>query len=188
GHTAQAGYVLVGSATRAGVTVISVVLGEASEDARDADTVALLRYGLRRYRRVIVLRRGRRVATAPVQGRDAAAALVAGRTVRRTVRRGEPVTTRLAGVPAELEGPLPAGTRVGTIEVRFRGRTVRRVPLVTAGPVPAASVLHDAGSVVGRTLVVVVVAAAALGSLRLVLLIRRRQRRRRGGAQEGGVA
>ena len=52
GHTQQAGYVLVGSATQHGVTVVSVVLGEPSLAARDADSLALLRYGLSRYRRV----------------------------------------------------------------------------------------------------------------------------------------
>ena len=48
GHTARAGYVLVGSASRRGVTVVSVVLGTASESARNADTLALLNFGLSR--------------------------------------------------------------------------------------------------------------------------------------------
>ncbi|HWI07255.1 MAG TPA: D-alanyl-D-alanine carboxypeptidase family protein, partial [Solirubrobacteraceae bacterium] len=59
GHTRGAGYVLVGSATRDGVTVISVVLGEPSERARDADTLALLRYGLDRYDARTVMPEGR---------------------------------------------------------------------------------------------------------------------------------
>lgn len=50
GHTKAAGYVLVGSATGRGRTVISVVLGTRSEDDRDAATLRLLRYGLRRDR------------------------------------------------------------------------------------------------------------------------------------------
>lgn len=50
GHTRAAGYVLVGSATRGHVAVISVVLGTGSEQERDAGTLALLRYGLRRAR------------------------------------------------------------------------------------------------------------------------------------------
>ncbi len=52
GHTSRAGYVLVGSASRDGVTVISAVLGDPTEAARDSDSLALLRYGLGRYRRV----------------------------------------------------------------------------------------------------------------------------------------
>lgn len=50
GHTRAAGYVLVGSATRGDAAVVSVVLGTGSEQERDAATLALLRYGLRRLR------------------------------------------------------------------------------------------------------------------------------------------
>src|SRR4051812_887434 len=46
GHTLQAGYVLVGSAHRDGARVISAVLGTTSEAARDADSIALLNWGL----------------------------------------------------------------------------------------------------------------------------------------------
>jgi D-alanyl-D-alanine carboxypeptidase (penicillin-binding protein 5/6) len=108
--------------------------------------------------------------------------------VRRIVRRGERVTSRVTGVPAEIAGPLPAGARVGSVELRWRGRVVDRVPLVTARAVPEPSFVHEASKVLGRTLVLVAVAAVALGSLRLVVVIRRRQRRRRGGTREGRVA
>jgi D-alanyl-D-alanine carboxypeptidase (penicillin-binding protein 5/6) len=46
GHTEGAGYCLVGAASLHGIHLISVVLGDPSEDARDEDTLALLRYGL----------------------------------------------------------------------------------------------------------------------------------------------
>lgn len=45
GHTSLAGYCLVGAARADGKMVISVVLGDPSERARDSDTLALLRYG-----------------------------------------------------------------------------------------------------------------------------------------------
>jgi serine-type D-Ala-D-Ala carboxypeptidase (penicillin-binding protein 5/6) len=46
GHTAGAGYCLVGAGRRDGHEAISVVLGDPSETARDSDTLQLLRYGL----------------------------------------------------------------------------------------------------------------------------------------------
>ena len=49
GHTLDAGYCLVGAASRDGVHLISVVLGDPSEAARDDDTLTLLRYGLHLY-------------------------------------------------------------------------------------------------------------------------------------------
>ena len=182
GHTITAGYVLVGSATRNGITVISAVLGEPSEAARDADSLALLRYGLRRYHRVTGVRRGNAYATAKLAHRNQRLSLIATRTVRRTVRRGEHLTAQVVGAPRQIEGPLPARARVGTIELRWRGRTVDRVALVTAHAISDATVVQRAGGLIGRTLIVLAVAAVALGSLQVVLLRRRLQRRRRGRA------
>jgi D-alanyl-D-alanine carboxypeptidase (penicillin-binding protein 5/6) len=178
GHTSTAGYVLVGSATRNGITVLSAVLGEPSEGARDADSLTLLRYGLSRYHRTAGVKRGATYATARLAHRDDRVKLVATRTVRRTVRRDERMTTRVIGAPREVEGPLPAGARVGTIELRWRGRTVDRVALVTGRAVAGSTVVERAGGLIGRTLIVLAAAAAALGSLQVVLLRRRLQRRR----------
>jgi len=178
GHTSSAGYVLVGSATRNGITVLSAVLGEPGEGARDADSLTLLRYGLSRYHRVAGVKRGATYATARLAHRDDSVNLVATRTVRRTVRRGEHMTTRLIGAPHEVEGPLPAGARLGTIELRWRGRTVDRVALVTGHAVAGSTVVERAGGLIGRTLIVLAAAAVALGSLQVVLLRRRLQRRR----------
>ncbi|MEA2384168.1 MAG: hypothetical protein QOH72_4139 [Solirubrobacteraceae bacterium] len=182
GHTSTAGYVLVGSATRDGITVVSAVLGEPNEGARDADSLTLLRYGLGRYHRIAGIRRGATYATARLSHRDASVNLVATRTIRRTVRRDERLTARVIGAPREIEGPLPAAARVGTIELRWRGRTVDRVALVTAHAVSGATVVQRAGGLIGRTLIVLAAAAVALGSLQVVLLRRRMQRRRRGRA------
>jgi D-alanyl-D-alanine carboxypeptidase (penicillin-binding protein 5/6) len=167
------------------VTVVSVVLGGASESARDADSVALLGYGLGRYRRATAVRRGRAYGSAALRLRDERVGLVASRTVQRTIRRGEPLRARVVGAPAEIEGPLPAGARVGTIEVRWRGRTVDRVALLTSRAVAAPSLLERLGGVVGRTLIVLFAAAVALASLQVVLLRRshRRRRSRAGGTE-----
>ena len=68
GHTTNAGYVLVGSAKgRGGAKVISVVLGEPSEPARDADTLELLAWGLKQFKRVQVLDPRRALARADIR-------------------------------------------------------------------------------------------------------------------------
>jgi serine-type D-Ala-D-Ala carboxypeptidase (penicillin-binding protein 5/6) len=188
GHTIDAGYVLVGSATKHRVTVISAVMGEPSESARDADSLALLRYGLERYHRVAPVRRGATFATVRLAHRDGRAELVAASSVERTVRRGVRVTTRVRDVPDELDGPMPAGTRVGTIEVRQQGRTVARVPLVTRGAIAQASFWQRADDLLGRTLTVVVIAAVALASLQVVFLRRRAVQRRRRQEERTGIA
>jgi serine-type D-Ala-D-Ala carboxypeptidase (penicillin-binding protein 5/6) len=188
GHTLTAGYVLVGSASKRGITVISAVLGEPSEAARDADSLELIRSGLARYHRVTPVHRGQEMASVKLAHRSDHVQLVATRSITRTARRGEHMTVRLLDVPKELDGPLPAGSRVGTILVRWRGGTVARVPLVTRSPITAASVLQRGDDLLGRTLTVVILSAVALASLQLVLLRRRAVRRRRRSAGSSGVA
>jgi D-alanyl-D-alanine carboxypeptidase (penicillin-binding protein 5/6) len=188
GHTSSAGYILVASASKAGVTVISVVLDEPTEAARDADSLALLRYGLRRYHRFAAVRKGESFGTVKLAHRDQHAQLVAAKTVVRTARRDERIYTRTVDVPSELDGPLPAGTRVGTIEVRWRKQTVARVPLITRTAISQASIWDRGDDLLGRTLTVVVLAVVALASLQLVLLRRRAVRRRRRQAGSSGLA
>jgi serine-type D-Ala-D-Ala carboxypeptidase (penicillin-binding protein 5/6) len=188
GHTSTAGYILVASASKADVTVISVVLDESSEAARDADSLALLRYGLRRYHRFAPVRKGQSFATVKLAHRDEHVQLVAARTVIRTARRDERIYTRTIDVPSELDGPLPAGSRVGTIEVRWRKHTVARVPLITRTAIGQASIWERGDDLLGRTLTVVVLTVVALASLQLVLLRRRAVRRKRRQAGSGRLA
>src|SRR5207302_8580966 len=104
--TPLAGYALVGSATRGGVDVVSVVLRDPSPAARDADTLTLLRYGLDQYRRAPIVRRDRVLARARVRYReDDRIELVPARTVVRVLRIGERPTVTVRA-PRELEGPL----------------------------------------------------------------------------------
>jgi serine-type D-Ala-D-Ala carboxypeptidase (penicillin-binding protein 5/6) len=156
GHTISAGYVLVGAAKRPGAGVISVVLGEPSEAARDADTLALLRYGLDQFRRQRVLARGTTVARADVEDRDETARLVAAKGVSLTLRRGERIARRVR-VPEALDGPLPAGKRVGRVALVHDGKVVARVALVTADEVPGPGALHSFFSGIGLPLTLLVV-------------------------------
>jgi D-alanyl-D-alanine carboxypeptidase (penicillin-binding protein 5/6) len=177
GRTQQAGYVLVGSATRGGVTVISVVLGESSEAARDADSLALLRYGLGRYQRRTLVRRGATLARADLKYRDEQVRLVAGRGIQRVMRRGRNATVRVTGAPEELDGPLNAGSRVGAVEVRERGRVVARTPLVTATAVEEAGLATRLSDLLSRPATLLLVGLVLACTVLLVLLRRRVVRR-----------
>jgi serine-type D-Ala-D-Ala carboxypeptidase (penicillin-binding protein 5/6) len=166
GHTGRAGYVLIGSGTKRGITVVSVVLGASSEAARARDTINLLNYGVSRYRRATPVRKGAVLARVPLRFRDERVDLVAARTHRLVVRRDRArPSVRLLGVPDELDGPLPRGARIATAEVRYGGRIVARVPLVTARAVDEAGLATQVEHFVMRPLVLigllVLVAAAA---------------------------
>jgi serine-type D-Ala-D-Ala carboxypeptidase (penicillin-binding protein 5/6) len=176
GHTIQAGDVLIGSARRRdGAKVISVVLGEPSEAARDADTLALLRWGLDRFRRVRALDPRRPLARVDVDYRDERATLVARRRVRVLLRAGERLARRVQA-PEELEGPLPAGARVGSVTVLVDGRPVRRTALVTADEVPGAGTLRNLTSVLGVPLTLLGGLAILVAALLAIIRIRARRR------------
>lgn len=176
GYTSQAGYVLVGAGSgRLGAEVISVVLGEPSEAARDEDTLELLRHGLAQFRRVQPLDADRPVASAAIAHQDGRARLVPVRDALLVARRDERIRTRIEA-PDEVEGELAAGTRVGRVSIVRDGRVVRRVPLVTAARVPAASPFAVLADELGT--IALVLLAFALGGGGWVLVTRARNRRR----------
>jgi serine-type D-Ala-D-Ala carboxypeptidase (penicillin-binding protein 5/6) len=175
GHTLGAGYVLIGSAKGRGGRVISIVMGEPSESARDADTLKLLRWGIGRFRRVRVIEDRRTMARADIEHRDERAALVPARDAVVTMRDGQRVRRRIRA-PEELEGPLPAGARVGSVTVFVDGERVRRVALVTASTVPEAGTVRVLISALGVPLTVLLVLAILLGAVLVAVGLRTRVR------------
>ena len=94
--------------------------------------------------------------------------LVTTRRAVFTLRRGERLKTRVTA-PDELEGPIPAGRRVGTVEVLFLGKPVRKLGLVTGAEVPAT------GIVTALALILVAI-GGLLAALRLRAVMSRGQR------------
>jgi len=194
GATSQAGNVLVGSATRNGVTVFSVVLGARSPQDRDDDTLALLRFGLRAYRSAVPLSKGRTLGKVDLKYRDdETVEAVAGRTVRRVLRRGQHTRVSVVGLPDEIDGPLPQASRVGTAIVRAGDNVLARVPLVTGRPVTEAGPGARLDDLVRKPLTIGALCLLLACSVPLLVLLRRgtMRRRRAGGRpaarpQQGG--
>jgi len=179
GHTTDAGNVLVAAAHRHGASVISVVLGEPTVARRDADSIALVRYGLAQYHRVAVFKSGKVVASVSIHQRGGHANLVAARPLSLTVRRSMRVRVRALS-PNELKGPLPAGRRVGRAEVLVGDKVVRTVPLITAEKVPGPAFLRRLEGVLRAALVTLAVLFLLLAGTLVALRVRvvRRQRAR----------
>jgi len=179
GNTLRADYVLVGAGEGKGAELVSVVLGAPSELARNQGTLDLLRWGIDQFRRVRVARRGRPVERRPLEGREeAVVGLVAPKGLTVTARRGRRPDVRVLA-PEEIEGPLPAGRRVGTVEARNGTRVLGSAPLVTASAVPAPDRLFDPGS---PGVVALALTALALVGIVLAVVVRTRSRRRRRAA------
>jgi serine-type D-Ala-D-Ala carboxypeptidase (penicillin-binding protein 5/6) len=180
GHTEDAGYCLVGAASWHGVHLVSVVLGDGSIAGRDADTLALLRYGLRLYHDVPVAVDGRSYASVAVNGSSGEhVSLVASRGAALVASRATKVSVAVTGVPSQLQGPLAAGTTVGSLDASEGGKVVVSVPLVTATAVAAIGPTSSASSY-GAAIVALIV----FGGCTLRLMRWRVTRRAR---QSGGV-
>jgi D-alanyl-D-alanine carboxypeptidase (penicillin-binding protein 5/6) len=138
GYTPDAGYVLVGSGTRKGVTLISVVMGAPTMEARDDDTLALLRYGFSLYRVERPIQSGDLLERAQVTNGARDVPLIASRTLRITVRRGQRARISVRA-PGSVPAPVGRGERIGRATVTVGDEPAGRVPLVAGRSVHAAA-------------------------------------------------
>jgi serine-type D-Ala-D-Ala carboxypeptidase (penicillin-binding protein 5/6) len=179
GHTYNAGYVLVGSGTRNGMTLVSAVLGTPSEGARDDSTVALLDWGFEHFRMRTPVRAGQVLARPTVKGRKGMhARAVADLTYSHVFANGAHVHLKVTA-PQQLSGPLELDAVVGSVAVMDGRKLVRRIPLVLAAAVPAPAPVTSALDFLTRpfTLVLVVVLIAAVIGLAIFRRARVRGRR-----------
>jgi D-alanyl-D-alanine carboxypeptidase (penicillin-binding protein 5/6) len=145
GYTPDAGYVLVGSGTRGGVTLLSVVMGAPSIAARDNNTLALLRYGFSLYHREQPIRRGQTLAHTRVESGERGLALIAARPLHATLRRDQRLRV-IVDAPSSVPAPVRRGQRIGRATVTVDGDPVGRVPLASRYSVRVA----ESGSVVAQ--------------------------------------
>jgi D-alanyl-D-alanine carboxypeptidase (penicillin-binding protein 5/6) len=174
GHTLGAGYVLVGSARKAGTDLISVVLGADSETERDLDSLRLLDYGFAQYRPHRAIRPREQLAQPSIRYSGGMLPLVASRPVVLGTRRGQQVLVSVQA-PGEVTGPLPRGRRLGRATVTVDGRQAAVVPLLTSRSIPAASTFDKLRSNA------ILVAALLVALLFVILLVTVLLRRRRSG-------
>lgn len=177
GHTASAGYVLVGSGARRGVQLVSVVLGSESEAARSEDTLKVLEFGFGRYRVVRPVDPGEVFGSVPIRyRRGAELPVVADDEVRLTVlkRDASLLRTRVTGLAEEVEGPLERGAALGTIEVLMDGEVLAEVDLVAASTVPEAGLGQRIKHYFTEPLTMIVLLAAMGGTVLVARIVRRR--------------
>jgi D-alanyl-D-alanine carboxypeptidase (penicillin-binding protein 5/6) len=175
GHTLGAGYVLVGSGTRGSTTLLSAVLGTASEFARDQSTLELLDYGFSLYRPVEEVSPGEEVASPKLDYRDDHLPLVARRPLTVTVREGQRVSTRVSA-PDEVSGAVQRGQTLGRVTVLVDGRRAAVSSLVAAHAVGAATTLDKVLSTAQNPIVLIAIAAIVI-LVGLLLTMRGRRSR-----------
>ena len=147
GYTLGAANVLVGSAQRDGVELISVVLGAPTESDRDAGTLALLDYGFSLYEQRTPVRRGDLLAQVSIEDRELAVDLAATDGVAVTLRQDQRLDVSVAA-PRHAEGPISKGERIGKAVVLVDGEQVATVALAATRSASAASLVERYDAVV----------------------------------------
>ena len=140
GHTEEAGYCLVASAERDGFRLISVVMGTASEKAREQETTKLLQYGFRYFSGKTVFAAGeplpesaRKVWFGEMESVD----LAPTEPLYVTLPLGrESAIQATLDAPDTLDAPLEAGAVVGMVKIMLGERVLAESPVAVAEAVP----------------------------------------------------
>lgn len=193
GYTRKAGYCFVGSATRDGRRLLTVILG--AKNSASGDTIPLLSWGFKRFPAVTMARKGEPAGNVSIAAAiNGAVSVVADDNLHATfdsLRTDKyeikPEVRPMPGIVA----PIRKGQQVGTMNALVNGVSVAEVKLIAAedaaaAPLPAA--IHRAGSRLPGTL-------AGMGGIGVLLIAWRygttsakgaRRRRNRLAAARGG--
>ncbi len=141
GYTRAAGHCFVGSATRDGRRLLSVVLG--AGNSAIGDTIPILSWGFKRFPVVFIARKGLPVGEIPVPlSAEGKVRVVADGDLHATTDAllpGGGVVTELQAVPG-LRAPVASGQAVGTLVAKLGDRTLGSVPLLAEKAVERSAV------------------------------------------------
>lgn len=133
GHTSEAGYSLVTSATKGGMRLISVVMGTDSERARKVESKKLLNYGFRFFETITPYKAGETFASNRVwMGDIKEVNLGILESTPITIPRGQSkkIETNIE-LNKQLVAPLAKGEVVGKLYLSLNGEDIAEYPLVT---------------------------------------------------------
>jgi serine-type D-Ala-D-Ala carboxypeptidase (penicillin-binding protein 5/6) len=137
GHTAAAGYCLMASAKRGDQRLITVVMGNTSENQRAVDSQALLNWGFRFYESHELYQANKPLAQ-PKVWKGAVNQVPVGVSVPLLVSTPRGKYDRLKAsmdLPKSLEAPIAKGQKLGMVKVTLDGKVVASAPLVALNAV-----------------------------------------------------
>lgn len=132
GHTKEAGYCLVTSAKRNTMRLISVVMGAASESARERETQKLLAYGFRYFETHALYKKDDQLSQAKVWA-GASDSLNVGveRDIYLTIPRGKQKAIQaVLNIDETIKAPVTKGKVYGELVIQLEGETLLTEPLV----------------------------------------------------------
>ncbi|GAB6195900.1 D-alanyl-D-alanine carboxypeptidase family protein [Lysobacter xanthus] len=140
GHTAAAGYCLMASAKRGDQRLVSVVMGEPSDDQRINDSQALLNWGFRFFETHKLYDAGTPISTQKVwKGQQNAVRLGLAEPMLVTLPRGRYAQLKpVMDVPKSMVAPIAKGQKIGTVRVMLGAKVLAERPLVALDAVEEA--------------------------------------------------
>lgn len=137
GHHSGAGYCLMASAVRGDQRLITVVMGDTSENQRAVDSQALLNWGFRFYESHKLHDAGKALASPRVwKGSADSVAVGVARPLLVTTPRGKYQQLKATmELPTTLEAPIAKGQALGTAKVTLDGKVIASAPLVALAAV-----------------------------------------------------
>jgi D-alanyl-D-alanine carboxypeptidase (penicillin-binding protein 5/6) len=176
GHTNGAGYVLVASARRGGLPLLSAVLGTTSEDSRDDNTLALLGYGYANFALKTPVHAGMVLARPKIKDQPGKhAVVVAARSFTRVLPRDARISIHVQ-LSRSLAGPMARHAVVGTAVVTAGGHRITTVPVRLARAIPAVSTLTRATRFITRPSTLVSLGVLLVAAIALAVRLRDRAR------------
>ena len=137
GHTSAAGYCLMASAKRGDQRLITVVMGNSSENQRAVDSQALLNWGFRFYESHRLYEANKSLAT-PKVWKGAANLVQVGvaQPLLVSTPRGKYSQLKASmDLPKSLVAPIAKGQKIGMVKVTLDGKVVAQSPLVALNAV-----------------------------------------------------
>jgi D-alanyl-D-alanine carboxypeptidase (penicillin-binding protein 5/6) len=138
GHTSAAGYCLMASAKRGDQRLITVVMGNTSENQRAVDSQALLNWGFRFYETHRLYDANKQIAQQKVwKGETDEVSLGVTRPLLVSTPRGKYGKLKATmDIPRVLQAPIRKGQQIGTVRVSLDGKPVAQQPLVALNDIP----------------------------------------------------
>ncbi|MDE2407970.1 MAG: D-alanyl-D-alanine carboxypeptidase [Xanthomonadaceae bacterium] len=132
GHTSSAGYCLMASAKRGDQRLISVVMGDSSENQRAVDSQALLNWGFRFYETHRLYEAGKTLESLKLwKGSADTVKVGVSQPLLVSTPRGKYDQLKASmDLPKSLQAPIAKGQRIGSVKVMLNGKQVAQAPLV----------------------------------------------------------
>lgn len=140
GHTDEAGYCLAASAERAGLRLVSVVLGTKNEQARNAASAALLDYGFRAFAQKVLVEKNTPIKGVSVQkGTKTSVEAYTADDIKVSVIRGETPAYQQKIESLNKLAPVKKGEKVGELVLVQGNNELGRTDLLASQDVGKAT-------------------------------------------------